>query len=69
MRLTRFPELTAIFKNGKRGEIIAAGKECLDEIERLQYLYCLNLDACFGSWKGKAIAISKLKRLAEAPQK
>jgi FMN phosphatase YigB (HAD superfamily) len=31
----RLPELRVIFKEGKRPEVIAAGEECLAELERL----------------------------------
>jgi hypothetical protein len=39
--------------------------ECLDEIDRVQELYCLALDFGWSDYRSKAIAFSQLKRLAE----
>jgi hypothetical protein len=39
--------------------------ECLDELEKTNHLYCIALDYGFGSFRGKAIAINKLKDLVK----
>jgi hypothetical protein len=38
--------------------------ECLDEIESLQSLYCIALDAAYRSFPKRAQALRKLKTLA-----
>jgi hypothetical protein len=39
--------------------------ECLDELDRVQELYCLALDFGWSDYRSKAIAFSQLKKLAE----
>jgi len=40
--------------------------ECLDEIDRVQELYCIALDAVYKRFPGKQQALKKLKMLAES---
>jgi hypothetical protein len=65
MRTERIHELRALAEAHKatRGsaKIIL---ECLDELERMQALYCIALDAAYRSFPKRAQALRKLKTLA-----
>lgn len=69
MTLARIQELRTLANQHRGHKSAMIIHECLDELEKLQHLYCLNLDACFGSWKGKAGALKRLKALAVGPSK
>lgn len=64
MRRERIQALSEIFRTGKRGAVIAAGKELICENESLKNLYSIALDVAYGPWKKRGTALRKLKDLA-----